>query len=121
MEHCSRANGNLRQLNGMAFFGLGLNLLLNFILIPLYKAEGAAIATLITQWLTALIQVIMVYKILKLNVNLKLAATLVVLASFVAGTYFATQALDFSFSMAIITVFSNWNYRRIFSKTVKSF
>jgi O-antigen/teichoic acid export membrane protein len=79
---------------------------LNFILIPLYKAEGAAIATLITQWLTALIQVIMVYKILKLNVNLKLAATLVVLTSFVAGTYFATQALDFSFSMAIITVFS---------------
>ncbi len=100
------ANGNLRQLNRMAFFGLTLNLILNFILIPLYKAEGAAIATLITQWLTALIQVIMVYKILKLNVNLKLAATLVLLGLFVTAIYFTTQAFDFSFSAAIMTVFT---------------
>ncbi len=99
------ANGNLRQLNSMAFFGLALNLILNFILIPRYEAEGAAIATLITQWLTALIQVVLVYRILKLKVNIKLVGTLVALALVVTGSYYATQALDFSFSMSLASVF----------------
>lgn len=42
------ANGNLKQLNTIAFSGLILNIFLNLILIPNYKALGAAIATVLS-------------------------------------------------------------------------
>ena len=63
------ANGSLKQLNYMALGGLILNVVLNLVLIPQYKAEGAAFATLITQLITAAIQVVLVLKIFKLNLN----------------------------------------------------
>tara|TARA_B100000508_G_scaffold137355_2_gene131729 strand:- start:9133 stop:10572 length:1440 start_codon:yes stop_codon:yes gene_type:complete len=63
------ANGNMRLLNQMALFGIVINLTLNFILIPLYKSEGAAIATLITQGLTALAQMMIALKVFKLSVH----------------------------------------------------
>lgn len=43
------ANGNLRPLNYVFSAGLALNLGLNLLLIPDYRAEGAAIATCATQ------------------------------------------------------------------------
>jgi O-antigen/teichoic acid export membrane protein len=51
------AAGDLRQLNYVAGFGAILNLLLNLWLIPRWQVEGAAWASLITQWLTAGFQV----------------------------------------------------------------
>lgn len=63
------ANGNLKALNYMAVFGVILNLALNFILIPALKAEGASIATLITQSLTALIQIVIAYKLFKFKID----------------------------------------------------
>ncbi len=63
------ANGSLKQLNYMAIGGLILNVVLNLILIPKYLAEGAAVATLITQLITAKIQVLLVLKIFKLKIN----------------------------------------------------
>jgi len=43
------ANGNLRVLNITSAIALGLNIILNLILIPRYQAFGAAIACLLTQ------------------------------------------------------------------------
>jgi len=51
------ANGNLKTLNRIAFAGVVLNITLNFVLIPLYQALGAAIASLVTQALTSLAQI----------------------------------------------------------------
>ncbi len=48
----------LRLLNIIAVSGFLLNIVMNFILIPYYGAEGAAIATVFTQLLTAIVQVI---------------------------------------------------------------
>ncbi len=53
------ANGDLRLLNRMAAGGMVLNVVLNLILIPRYQALGAAWASLITQSLTAAVQVVM--------------------------------------------------------------
>ena len=50
------ANGSLRSLNKMAVFGVGLNVVLNFILIPKYEVMGAVVATVVTQLLTFLAQ-----------------------------------------------------------------
>jgi O-antigen/teichoic acid export membrane protein len=66
------ANGNLKQLNTMALFGMVLNVLLNLWLIPKYQAKGAAISSMITQFMTALIQVILCYRIFKLEPNINL-------------------------------------------------
>ncbi len=51
------AGGNLRLLNWMAAGGAVLNIGLNLVLIPRYSAEGAALASLITQALMAVVQV----------------------------------------------------------------
>ena len=80
------ANGNLKQLNYMAFGGILINLILNFILIPKYQAMGSAIASLITQFLTGFYQVYLSYKVFKFKVNKRL---LVALALFIMGLFFA--------------------------------
>ncbi|MFZ1688396.1 MAG: polysaccharide biosynthesis C-terminal domain-containing protein, partial [Flavobacteriales bacterium] len=56
------ARGDLRLLNWMAFGGVVLNVLLNLYLIPRLGAPGAAMASLVTQGLTAAVQVVMVMR-----------------------------------------------------------
>lgn len=51
------AQGKLKQLNLLYVVGIIVNVVINLILIPLYKAEGAAIATLITQVLMTIGQI----------------------------------------------------------------
>lgn len=50
------ANGNLRQLNFIALSTLIINITLNVILIPIYGATGAAIATLSSQVIFGILQ-----------------------------------------------------------------
>lgn len=66
------ANGSLMYLNIMALSGMLFNLIFNFILIPRFESQGAAIASLSTQTLTALIQILLAYKIFKFRFNTKL-------------------------------------------------
>jgi O-antigen/teichoic acid export membrane protein len=70
------ANGNLRQLNQMALLGIIINITLNLILIPRLSALGAAISSVITQSITALIQVLLATSIFKFRMNLRLIITL---------------------------------------------
>ena len=63
------ANNNLRLLNQMAIFGVILNICLNLILIPRMEAQGAAIATVITQSVTALLQLFLVMRVFKFSID----------------------------------------------------
>ena len=72
------ANGNLRQLNMIAFFGLVINLILNYMLIPRLLAPGSAISSLVTQFTMAILQVLMVQRIFKFSVNYRYLLTLLV-------------------------------------------
>jgi len=72
------ANGNLKELNLMASFGILVNIILNFLLIPEYQAKGAAMASIITQIGTAIIQIILVQYIFQFKVNYKLIISLFV-------------------------------------------
>jgi len=76
------ANGNLRELNLMAASGILINIVLNLFLIPRFQAAGSAVSSLITQFLTALIQVLIVQSIFKFKINYRLILTLIV---FIAG------------------------------------
>lgn len=60
------ANGSMKLLNLSAMFGIVVNLLVNFILIPRLQAKGAAIASLSTQSVMAVIQTVIAFRVLKL-------------------------------------------------------
>ncbi len=60
------ANGNMRRLNYIFAGGLALNLLLNAILIPLLKAEGAAMATCGTQFFVLISELFLARRLLKI-------------------------------------------------------
>lgn len=81
------ANGNLKVLNIVAISGMTINIGLNILLIPLFKAEGSAVASLITQLITAILQVILAIRILKLNIGKKFMFSLLlfVASSIVIG------------------------------------
>jgi O-antigen/teichoic acid export membrane protein len=51
------AGGNLKILNTIAIISVILNILLNFVLIPIYLSIGAAVAGLITQVFVAILQI----------------------------------------------------------------
>jgi Na+-driven multidrug efflux pump len=82
------ANGNLRQLNQMALAGVVLNVVLNYFLIRGYGIVGAAFATLITQLLTALAQIILAYRMLELKFPQKMYLALAGLPIGLIGIYY---------------------------------
>ncbi|MBS1765184.1 MAG: oligosaccharide flippase family protein [Bacteroidetes bacterium] len=66
------ANGSLKQLNIMAAAGMILNIGLNLLLIPSFKAYGAAIAGLTTQVVMTLSQILIAWRIFHLRFNYQL-------------------------------------------------
>lgn len=89
------ANGSLKVLNIVAAGGMILNFVVNLILVPRLYAVGSAYASLIAQYSTALIQIIIACKIFRFRPNYKFLLTL---ASFVAGVvlinHFSRQIFD---------------------------
>lgn len=77
------ANGNMRELNIMAFCGMVINVGLNFFFIKYYhmEAKGTAISSLTTQMITALVQVMIVQRKFRFKVNWRLITTLAVFAA----------------------------------------
>lgn len=87
------ANGNMKQLNYMAATGMVFNIVLNYILIKKYEALGSAISSMITQYLTAIIQVLIAQKIFKFKVNIKLINMFIIFAVGVVAINYATHEL----------------------------
>jgi O-antigen/teichoic acid export membrane protein len=88
------ANGSLKQLNLMATGGMLLNIGLNLWLIPSYFALGSAFASMITQLLTAMVQLGIAVRIF----HLKMPGTYIIrLVIFVLATLlivFLSRKLD---------------------------
>lgn len=59
------ANGSLKTLNHIALTGVILNITLNLILIPQMQAEGAAIATVVTQIFVTTAHIVATYRIMQ--------------------------------------------------------
>jgi len=98
------ANGNLRILNFMAFGGVLINIILNLILIPGYKAFGSAIASLATQSFIALFQVMMAKKIFQFSIDLK---RVVIFVLFIGGVLLFSMfsvELDFSWIYKFVAI-----------------
>jgi O-antigen/teichoic acid export membrane protein len=91
----------------MALIGICVNLVLNFILIPHYKAIGSAFSSLITQFFTAGIQIYFAYKIFKFNVNVKLLVSLLIFIIGIVGfNYFSKNITEnWMINFVIMTAF----------------
>lgn len=73
------ANNSLKQLNIIAFAGLIVNISLNMILIPIYQSVGSAYASLATQAVTAISQLLYAQLVFKFKINYKLISSLILL------------------------------------------
>jgi hypothetical protein len=91
------ANGNLKYLNIIALSGMVLNIVLNLILITRYFSLGAAYASMITQFTSAGLQILLAHKVFNFKFQKMLALKYVIHIS-------ATFYLFFSLS----NFESNW-------------
>lgn len=98
------ANGNLKQLNILAISGMVLNIILNIILIPSYKALGSAIASLITQFVVLFAQVFLVKIIFNLRLNQKFILSLISFVSLLFITVWVFQNIELNFIVKVISI-----------------
>ena len=96
------ANGNMKQLNIMAAFGMILNITLNLLLIKQLEAFGSAISSMITQYLTAAIQVIIAQRIFKFRINYRLINTFIMFAIGVVAINYGSKMLQFNWMVSFV-------------------
>lgn len=85
------ANGSLTTLNAVAGFGVVLNLALNFYWIREEGAVGAARASMITQLLTAVIQMVLAIVLLKVRVKQSDLLKLILFSVILIGATYAVK------------------------------
>lgn len=97
------SKGSLKALNLIAFLGLLINVCLNLVLIPKQGVLGSAVATVITQWVVVMLQLLVSRTQFQLSINLKLIGQLCgyALVMFALGKLFMSLAFE-SFSWGII-------------------
>lgn len=100
------ANGNLKELNIMAAGGMAVNITLNLFLIPQFSSFGSAMASLITQGVSAIVQVLIVQRAFKFKVNKRLLITLFMYGIGVFGINYFSRMLtdDWMMNFAIMLI-----------------
>lgn len=97
------SNGNLKQMNIISFGGLVLNIVLNLILIPNYKAEGSAIATVITHWSVIFTQLFLIKLIFNFKINYSLIFRFAFFLLFLVGIGLISKYFQWSLFVGIAT------------------
>jgi O-antigen/teichoic acid export membrane protein len=98
------ANGSLKALNIMALTGMILNISLNYYLIPLLLAVGSAYASVITQFITAGIQVAIAQRIFRFTIDWRYIFTLVFFALGVIVLNLAASYVNWDWRIALLVV-----------------
>ncbi|MCF6364936.1 MAG: oligosaccharide flippase family protein [Bacteroidales bacterium] len=117
------ANGNLKELNIMAGIGVILNLLLNFLLIPKMEAYGAALASLITQALTATMQVYIAHKVFGFKPGYKIILSIIaftawiILTAYISNEYIISRPIALATTL-VIGILSAFTFKLIDLKTL---
>lgn len=99
------ANGNLRQMNRIFIVGFLLNISLNVLFIPSYKALGAAAVACITQFFVAIAEVILAKKEIKLSFDRQWVIRIAgfsVLSALTALLIYQNSALHWHFGFLLI-------------------
>lgn len=112
------ANGSLKALNILSFGGMMLNIILNLVLIPKYQAYGSAIASIFTQTLVAVIQIIISYRIFQFRLNYKLILRFIIFFLVIIAIAYSVKKLDIMWVYQfLITIFAGL----IFAVLIKLF
>lgn len=100
------ASGKLKSLNIIAICGVLINILMNVILIPKYGAEGAAFASFVTQGITAILQVIIAFKILNILIIKKELFMILIFSLIAISTFYWHNLLTYDWLISFIIVFA---------------
>lgn len=98
------ANGSLKHLNIIAFAGVVISLSLNFILIPLMKAKGAAITALIVQSVTAIAQIVVGMNVFKIKIETKKIINIFLFLALFLLSSFALKSLNINWLMEYLLI-----------------
>jgi len=100
------ANGNLKLLNIVAASGMAINLLINVLLVPRMLAVGSAYASMITQFVTAILQALIAVRVFKFKPDYRYLSTLLIfLTGVLLISHFSKQIFEnwiFNFTTMII-------------------
>jgi O-antigen/teichoic acid export membrane protein len=94
------ANGNLKQLNMIAFTGILINFGLNTLMVPKLQAAGAAYASLATQIFTAGAYMLMAQYFFRFKINYRFIYTLLLFAILVIGFNIISKELSFPWQVS---------------------
>lgn len=97
------ANGNLRFLNSSSFIGILINVLINYFLIPLYGAAGAAFTAFITQTFISFFQFVYCIRLFKIKINWMLVLRYFLLISSLLIVRYLFKKNDFVLLIQILT------------------
>lgn len=100
------ANGSLKYLNLIAGLGMVMNIGLNLILIPLFKENGAATTSLITQSVTAILQAWLALKIFKIKFEWKYCLKIISFVILVVFIAFFIELLPLNWIIRILITLS---------------
>jgi len=98
------ANGSLKILNLLAFSSVIINLILNFILIPIFGAVGAAIASLITQLINLIGQFIITFKTIDIKVKHSEFIRILLFTIIVSSLGYFLQKINFDWSIEFFLI-----------------
>lgn len=96
------ANGSLKTLNQLAIGGVLINFILNLVLIPALKAEGSALASLITQILIVIAQILVMKKVFSFRTNFKFIGVLIIYILLLLGAIYQVGILFTGFFIQLL-------------------
>ncbi len=96
------ANGNLKQLNLIAASAVLVSLLINFLLVPRLQALGSAFASLGSQFLNGIIQVIVVQFIFRFRMNYRYLILLILFTASVVFVGIFSRQLPFTWKINLL-------------------
>jgi O-antigen/teichoic acid export membrane protein len=96
------ANGNLLQLNLIAGGSMLLSLILNMLLIPRFLAVGSAYASVITQFISMIAQVIVVWIIFRFRISWRFMMTMVLFIAGLIAINLITRSLPIAWEFAFV-------------------
>ena len=120
------ARGDLRFLNSLSIIGIIVNVSINLYLIPIQGAQGAALATVVTQSLISAIQFIYCMKVLEIKFSLITSGQITLYTLLILTFCYYVRAESillligiFTFSFISMFVFKLIDYKSLF-KVLKS-
>jgi O-antigen/teichoic acid export membrane protein len=96
------ANGSLRLLNFVAAGGMVVNILINLVLIPRFMASGSAVTSVITQFGTAIVQMVIAIRIFNLKIKKDFVIRFILFIATIFLLYYLINFINFRWDIKLL-------------------